>query len=43
MDVFARPLAYIGLNIKGSESASLFERIIYGLLIFVPIAVLAIR
>src|SRR5690349_927571 len=40
MNVLARPLAYIGLDIRGSESASLFERIIYALLIFLPIAVL---
>jgi Ca2+:H+ antiporter len=40
MNAFAQALSYIGLDIKGPESARLFERIIYGLLIFLPIAVL---
>src|SRR5689334_8918164 len=40
MSFATRSLSYIGLNLHGPESASLFEKIIYGLLIFIPIAFL---
>jgi Ca2+:H+ antiporter len=35
-----RALAFIGLDLRGPDSASTFEKIIYTLLIFVPIAAL---
>lgn len=40
MNTLARPLGYIGLTLQGPHAASIFERAIYSLLIFVPIALL---
>ncbi len=40
MNWTTRALAYIGLDLRGPAGATLFEKILYGLLIFVPLAFL---
>src|SRR5690348_675789 len=40
MNLSTRALAYIGLDLHGPPGASLFEKILYGMLLFVPIAFL---
>jgi len=40
MSLATRSLGYIGLDLEGPETSPLYERVIYGLLIFIPLALL---